>query len=422
MDDVLKLDFLGSLQRSGILPGLDRMHALMTAFGDPQLQYPVILVTGTNGKGSTTCFIESILRAAGYRTGRFTSPHLVDVRERISLDGRMIDPDLFLELGGELRRAMETHDIRATFFEALSAIGFLAFRKTAVDVAVVEIGMGGRFDSTNVAEPVVSVLTNVGLEHVGFLGHTREEIAREKVGIARDGRPFVTAVDDGLYASTVGPALAAIGARPVRFGVDFRCQPCPEGLDWAGWRSRHDGLVSGLPGAYQRQNLCLAVAAVESLCETAGFRVGDDAFRDGARSAYWPARLQKVASDPTIIVDGCHNVHGALSLRGDLEGLARPLILVHGTRPEKDYDGVLSLLAPMADGIIETAFDGGAAPETVADVARRHVRSGVAVDVIPSIADAVAHALAMAGSCGTVVVVGSLYMAGAAIRTMGWKI
>lgn len=421
MDDVLQLGFLGSLQRSGIVPGLGRMQALMEASGNPQLAYPVILVTGTNGKGSTTCFIESILRAAGYRTGRFTSPHLVDVRERIVIDGHMIEAGLFGELGLELRALIAARDIRPTFFEALTAMGFLGFRRAGIDIAVVEIGMGGRFDSTNVAQPAVSVLTNVGLDHVNFLGSTLEQIAVEKVGIARAGRPFVTGVEDGLFRSTVGPALAATGARPFRAGVDFHCEAGPAGFAWLGWRSRHDGLVSALAGRYQGENLCLAVAAVECLCDTAGFTVEDSAFRRGAAGAVWPARFQKVDSDPAIIVDGCHNLHAACCLRGDLADLARPLILVHGTRPEKDYDGVLSMLAPLADGIVETGFEGGADPDVVAEVARRHVRAGVTVEVERSLTLAVSRARSLAGPGGTVVVIGSLYMAGAAMREMGWN-
>lgn len=422
MDDVLRLGFLGSLQRSGIVPGLDRMKAIMGAFGNPQLGYPVVLVTGTNGKGSTVCFIEAILRAAGYRTGRFTSPHLVDVRERIAINGRMIDAGLFGELGTELRSAVESGNVRPTFFEALTAIGFFAFRRAAVDVAVVEIGMGGRFDSTNVAEPVVSVLTNVGLDHVGFLGGTREAIASEKVGIARRGRPFVTGVDEALFESTVGPALAGVGAKPVREGVDYRATLHGAAMSWEGWSGVHEGLVPGLAGRCQYGNLSLAVAAVECLRESAGFKVDDDAFRRGAAAASWPARFQKVASAPDTIVDGCHNVHAAERLRLELAGLAGPLILVHATKPEKDYEGVLALLAPQADGIVETAFEGGADPEIVAAVARRHARAGVGVEVEPGIAAAIGRARGLAGVSGTVVIAGSLYLAGAAMREMGWTV
>lgn len=423
MDDVLKLGFLGALQRQGIVPGLSRMQALMEAFGNPQLGYPVILITGTNGKGSTTCLVESILRSAGYRTGRFTSPHLVDVRERIQLEGRTIEQDHFDQLGARVRAVIESRDIRPTFFEALSAIGFLAFADHDVEVAVVEIGMGGRFDSTNVANPVLSVLTNVGLDHVGFLGSTREMIAMEKAGIAREGRPFVTGVDSALFESTVGPALSAVGARPVvRSGVDFLCVEGADGLVWKGWNETISGLHPGLPGRYQHENVGLALAAVRCLADSGRFVADSDACRRGVSEAFWPARFQTVDSEPVTILDGCHNVHAARSLKEELPGLSRPLILVHATRPEKDYDGVLAQIAPFVDGIIETSFEGGADPAVVANVASRHAAPGVKVRVEPDIPTAIRLGRSMAGHGGTVLVAGSLYMAGAAIRLMGWKI
>lgn len=420
MDDVLKLGFLGGLQRAGIVPGLERMRALVDCLGNPQLRYPVIIVTGTNGKGSTTCFIESILRAAGFRTGRFTSPHLVDVRERIFIDGRMIDAGTFARLGEELKRALQNNGLEVTFFEALSAIGFMAFASACVDVAVVEVGMGGRLDSTNVSEPVVSVLTSVGLDHTSFLGFTEEAIALEKTGVARPGRPFVTGVEDSLFMSIVGPELERIGASPFRCGHDFVCREGLSGLDWEGSGRRITGLVPGIGGRYQAFNLCLAVAAVHAFLAGSGRTADESVFVNGARNAFWPGRFQTVAHDPAIILDGCHNVHGARALRMELASLSRPLVMVHGTKPEKDFDGVLSLLAPEVDAVVEAGFDGGADPDAVAAVSRSYVRSGVLVTVEPCLSDAVAKAVALAGKSGTVLVTGSLYMIGEAIRDCGW--
>ncbi|HNU67596.1 MAG TPA: folylpolyglutamate synthase/dihydrofolate synthase family protein [Myxococcota bacterium] len=420
MDDVLKLGFLGGLQRAGIVPGLDRMRALVERLGHPQSRYPVIIVTGTNGKGSTTCFIDSILRAAGFRTGRFTSPHLVDVRERVFIDGRMVDAGTFARLGEELRRVLQKESLEVTFFEALSAIGFMAFAEAGVDVAVVEVGMGGRLDSTNVSDPVVSVLTSVGLDHTSFLGSTVEAIALEKTGVARPGRPFITGVEDGLYGSTVGPELERIGARPVRYGLDFTCREGVDGLDWESGGRVHRALVPGLSGRYQSFNLCLAVAAVEAFLAVSGRTANESAYVKGARDAFWPGRFQMVARDPVVILDGCHNVHGARALKNELSSLSRPLVMVHGTRPEKDYDGVLALLAPEADAIVHAGFEGGADPHSVAAVSVAHVRPGVAVMVEPCLSDAVAKAVALAGKSGTVLVTGSLYMIGAAIRDFGW--
>lgn len=415
MDDISKLDFLGSLQKTGIVPGLDRMSALMDRLGSPQLQYPVVIVAGTNGKGSTTCLIDSILRAAGYRTGRFTSPHLVDVRERIFIDGGMIDAATFEGLGKRLACVMESENLKATFFEAVSAIGFMAFAQSGLDVAVVEVGMGGRLDSTNVTEPMVSVLTNVGLDHTGFLGDSVEQIAFEKVGVARGGRPFVTGVDDRLFDSVIGSELARIGAKPVRSGKDFSCTLESDGFRYLGRSGQLSKIICGLPGSYQADNLGLALAAVECLSEDAGLAVGHEAVLRGAATAFWPGRFQKVASCPSVILDGCHNVHAAVALSRELDKLSRPLVIVHASRPEKDYHGVLSLLAPAADVMVETSFYGGEDPDVLALVAGEYTGPGVPVHVIADPASGVARAVEMAGRNGTVLVTGSLYMIGSLI-------
>ena len=187
MDDTLTLPFLAGLQRTGIRPGLTRMRRLLTRLGHPERRFPSVLISGTNGKGSTAAFLEAVLRAAGHRTGLFTSPHLVDVRERVRVAGECVPPDRFAAYGGEIRDAMGAgrQAVRATYFEALTALGFLAFAREGVDVAVVEVGMGGRLDSTNVLDPAVSVLTNVSLDLERFLWHSVEQIASEKVGVAR---------------------------------------------------------------------------------------------------------------------------------------------------------------------------------------------------------------------------------------------
>ena len=236
MDDTSTLDILAGLQRTGIRPGLSRIRRLVTRLGHPERAFPAVLISGTNGKGSTAAFLDAILRSAGHRTGRFTSPHLVDVRERIAIDGRWIDAETFSALAREVRDVMAAgaRPVRATYFEALTAIGFLAFARARVDVAVVEVGMGGRFDSTNVCDPLASVLTNVTLDHVAYLGPTVDAIAAEKVGVARPGRPFVTAVEDGVFDRVVGPALQAMGATAWRLGRDGTVTRRPDGrIDFA---------------------------------------------------------------------------------------------------------------------------------------------------------------------------------------------
>lgn len=425
MDDTAILAALAGLQRTGIRPGLARIRALLKRLGHPERAFPAVLITGTNGKGSTAAFLDSVLRAAGYRVGRFTSPHLVDVRERVTVDGRMLDADAFEALAAEVRTAMEAgpRPVRATYFEALTAIGFLAFARAGVDLAVVEVGMGGRWDSTNTCRPVVGVLTQVSLDHVAYLGPTVDDIATEKVGVARRGKVLVTAVDDGVFQRVVGPALDRLGARAWRAGRDFTGTRTRGGrLDFAGAGRTLRGLDLGLAGAFQVGNATLAVAAAVAL-DQAGFPVGDAAIRAGLALAQWPGRLQRVSERPAVVLDGCHNPGAAEALVAALEEdpPARPLVMVHGSRPDKDATAVLALLAPVADAVVHTAIPGLADPEALADVTRALVAGKAAVEVRPDLREAVGLALALAGTRGTVLITGSLYLVGAALASEPWR-
>jgi dihydrofolate synthase / folylpolyglutamate synthase len=424
MDDTAILPALAGLQRTGIRPGLSRIRRLLARLGHPEGAFPAVLITGTNGKGSTAAFLDAVLRAAGYRVGRFTSPHLVDVRERITVDGRMLDLDAFEALAREVRDAMEAGPsrVRATYFEALTAIGFLAFARAGVDLGVVEVGMGGRFDSTNTCRPVVSVLTHVSLDHVAFLGPTVDAIAAEKVGVARRGRVLVTGVDDGLFERVVGPAAGRAGATAWRAGRDFQATRGPDGrLDWSGRGRRLKGLDLGLAGTFQAENAAQAVAAVVALTE-AGFPVGNAAIRAGLATARWPGRLQCVSRRPTVLLDGCHNAGAAAALASTLQAdpPTRPLVLVHGSRPDKDAAAVLGALVPLADAVIETTIPGLSDPESLAVVARERARGAVAVEVRRDLSEAVRLAVQLAGTRGTVLVTGSLYLVGDALATEPW--
>ncbi len=384
-----------------------------------------MLITGTNGKGSTAVFLDGILRAAGYRTGCFTSPHLVDVSERIVIDGRPIDATTFTRLAGEVRDAMAAgaRPVRATYFEALTAIGFLAFARAGIDLAVVEVGMGGRYDSTNVCDPRVSVLTNVTLDHTAFLGPTADAIAAEKVGVARPGRMFITAVEDGVFERVVGPALDAIGAPARRLGREVTVARRADGrIDWSGARRSLEGVPVGLPGTFQVENAALALAAAEALAET-DLPVDDTAMRSGIAGASWPGRMQRVHQRPTVILDGCHNPGAAIRLAETLQAdpPARPLVLVHGSRPDKDVASVLATLVPCVDAVVETGIPGLAAPEGLAPLAQAGGRGKVPVKVVPDLGQAISRAMAMAGPTGTVLVTGSLYLVGAALASQPWS-
>jgi dihydrofolate synthase/folylpolyglutamate synthase len=425
MDDNLTPHFLDDLQRTGIRPGLGRMRRLMARLGNPERSFPSVLVTGTNGKGSTAAFLDSILRAAGFRTGLFTSPHLVDVRERVRLNGKLLASGLFQEIGLEVLAAMAREPgrtaIHATYFEVLTAIGMLAFSRAGVDIAVVEVGMGGRLDSTNVVDPLVSVLTNVSLDHRQFLGNTVDAIAREKVGVARHGRVLVTAVDDPLFDRTVGPALDALGARACRAGRDFRtCRNIDGTFDWIGPDgARWAGLLPGLPGVFQFDNAALALAAAFVLGDR-GFKVSREAAVEGLARTCWPGRLQQVAANPVILLDGCHNPGAAQRLAETLDDAppARPLVLVHATRPEKDFAAVLERIVPRCDMVIETTAPGLAEPGEIVPYAIAAGDGRIPVESQPDLGAALARARALAGPLGTVLVTGSLYLVGACLATM----
>lgn len=425
MIDPATTAFLDGLQKTGIRPGLSRIRRLMARLDHPERAFPSVLITGTNGKGSTAAFLDAMLRASGLRVGLFTSPHLVDVRERIRIDGTLIDPARFDACAAEVRHAMAGgvggRPIRATFFEALTAIGFVAFREAGVAFAVVEVGMGGRLDSTNVLDPLLSVLTNVTLDHQRFLGDTVDAIAIEKIGVCRRGRTLVTAIDDALFDRTVGPALRRRGVPVARLGHDFRVSGHSGRIDWHG-RSVLEDLGLGLFGAFQADNAALALATVEALADH-GVRIDASAIRAGLATASWPGRLQVVADAPRVVLDGCHNPGAALRLAEALDAgtLPRPLVLVHATKPDKDYRAVLATLAPRCDAVIETTAPGLADPDEVRPAAQGAARPGTPVESLPDLRDAVARARVLAGREGAVLIAGSLYLVGAALEHRPWE-
>lgn len=418
MNDAIQFDFLDDLQRSGIVLGLERIVPLLAQLDNPQEGFRSVLIAGTNGKGSTAAFLESILRCAGIRTGLFTSPHLVDVRERIRVNGEVLDAARFVEYGREVRRAMEsTGTGRATYFETLTAMGFLTFAREGVDVAVVEAGMGGRYDSTNALDPDVSVLTNVSLDHQMFLGERLEDIAAEKVCVARKERAFITGVDDRVYDAVVGPALLRLGALPCRMGRDFHVTRSDGVIHWQGRTQAIEDASLSLKGTFQSDNAALALAAAEAL-EALGLTIGGDGMREGIRTAVWPGRFQRVAERPNLILDGCHNPGAADRLLETLTAYPEspPLVLVHGSKPQKDFRDVLSRILPLADHCIETTIPGLAGTGELARAARESARCPV--EEVPEFPQALERARVKAGQDGTVLVTGSLHLVGAALMEL----
>jgi dihydrofolate synthase/folylpolyglutamate synthase len=418
------LAYLYGLQGHGIKPGLSLTIALLGALGDPHQAFRVVHVGGTNGKGSTAAMVASVLAAQGYRVGLYTSPHLVDFTERIRINGAPISPERVGELTEAIRHAAGTRLMEPpTFFEATTALAFLHFAEQGVQYAVVEVGMGGRFDATNVLTPLVSVITTIGLDHQEYLGDTPEAIAREKAGIVKRGVPVVTG------------RLGAGPLRVIRAAASDRLAPClslgedfdilgetPQRFAYRGvWRA-YDGLSCPLAGRHQLDNAACALAALE-LADERGATVGEGAIRDGIRTVRWPGRLELAGRKPDLLLDGAHNPQAAEALaayltalrgRGGLAGRGR-LILVIGMMRDKDHRGVLARLTAVP-GVAQVIVTRAAHPRAAApeDLARKGADLGVPVQVCPSVGEAFARARALAGPDDTILITGSLLVVGEA--------
>jgi dihydrofolate synthase / folylpolyglutamate synthase len=345
-------------------PTLDRIENFTELLGDPQRAYPVIHLTGTNGKTSTARMIETLLRGLGLRTGRFTSPHLESMTERIVIDGEALAEDEFVRAFNDVAPYTHLvdaeHDHPLSFFETVVAMAYAAFADAPVDVAVVEVGMGGAWDATNVADGKVAVLTPIAIDHQSYLGDTVTKIAAEKVGIIKPGAVVVSAMQEDGVAAQIAERAAEVGASVAREGVEFGVRsrvPAVGGqlLSLQGLRGAYDDVFLPLYGAHQAQNAALALAAVEA------FVGGDDPLaeevvRDAFAEVTSPGRLEVVRRSPTIVLDAAHNPHGAAALVAALEDsfTFSPLIGVVGVMADKDYEGLLSELEPVFAHIVCT--------------------------------------------------------------------
>ncbi len=358
---------LSSLDRFGIRPGLDTIRRLTAALGDPQSAYPSILVAGTNGKGSVVAMIDSALRAAGYRAGRYTSPHLTSITERFTAGGAAIaEAALREEAAGVLRQADAL--LRAgglsqppTFFEAATAIALSWFRREAIDVAVIEVGLGGRLDATNVVTPAAGVITAIGLDHREHLGDTLEAIAAEKAGIVKPGMVVVTTETAPTALAVIDEACRRRGARLLRAGEETAVAvrgggPRPP-IEVTTPLRRYPAFRPGLAGAHQRSNAAGAIRLLEALAE-AGLPVGAGAIVRGLSDVAWPGRLDlvRVPGRGAVLLDAAHNPAAAAALARHLRG-AFPggLPMVCAVMRDKDADGIVDHLAPCATRIVCTA-------------------------------------------------------------------
>ncbi|WFE29830.1 bifunctional folylpolyglutamate synthase/dihydrofolate synthase [Solwaraspora sp. WMMD791] len=345
---------------------LDRIGQLLDLLGSPQRAYPSIHLTGTNGKTSTARMIDSLLRAFGLHTGRYTSPHLETVRERISLDGEPVSEDRFVATYREVAPLAELVDKQApeplTYFDMTTALAFATFADAPVDVAVVEVGLGGAEDATNVLSAGVCVITPIGLDHTEWLGDTVTDIALAKSGIVHAGATVVTAVQPAEAAEPILQRCAEVGATIAReggeFGVAHRAVAVGgQMLSLQGLGGRYDEIFLPLHGAHQAQNAALALAAVEAFLGAGPGRMLDtEPVRQGFAAVSSPGRLERVRSAPTILLDGAHNPHGmAATVTALQEEFAfRRLVVVLAVLADKDAEALLDLLEPVADAVVVT--------------------------------------------------------------------
>lgn len=450
---------------------LAHMRVLLNAIDHPERAFPAVLIAGTNGKGSTAATLASILRSSGLKTGLYTSPHLIKLNERIRINGEEISDDDFSRLHSDVdrvaERLVELRELpwHPSFFEMMTAIAFAHFAREQVEIAVLEVGMGGRLDATNVVEPLVSVIADISLDHQKFLGNTVGEIAREKVGIIRPGGVVVTLPQQPEANDVIGNAILELGARGVS-AVPYVPPVSPGSAEYlvasaskVGGHSekpltaenaeedagsaengsfrpvyryplqvmgRQIPVESPLVGRHQLRNVALAVAAAEELSKQGFSRITPESIERGIRKTRWAGRFQVLPARggwPEIVLDVAHNPAGAWALRSALSERYdnRRLIFVFGAMRDKAISEMTEILFPVAEKVIATRPENprAASPE---EIQRAGSRTGAEIEAVVEVGVALDRARAAAGPDGVVVVTGSIYLVGEVMRLLGVRV
>ncbi|MDQ7834188.1 MAG: Mur ligase family protein [Humidesulfovibrio sp.] len=407
-------DFIEHLENLGLFHmdlGLDRMAAFVARAGRPR--FPVLHVVGTNGKGSTATILAELLRAHGLRVGLYTSPHFVSVRERILVDGALLSEETWARLGAEV--LSRTEGLGLTYFELLTALAVLAFEDAKCDVAVMEAGLGGRYDATNVLAPALTVFTPIGLDHQNVLGNTLAEIALDKAGAMRTGGLAITAHQEPEAMAVLRRVAAEVGSELVSVGevlsysrAKGRVAPAPNGKVFA---PHMTGLRLGLPGLHQQENARLALAAFTVWAARLRLPVIEAACRDAFAQAFIPGRMQHVpagAGLPELILDGGHNAHGLAALKAslDADGI-RPGAVVFGCLRDKPLDAMLPLVRSLTTGAVMAA----GIPSCPRSCEPDELAGLLGPGAVPAL-DVNAALAALANCAGPVLVCGSLYLLG----------
>ena len=409
------VSYLYGLQKHGIKLGLDTMTALVGRLGMPHARYRTLHIAGTNGKGSTAAMTAGMLQAGGYRVGLYTSPHLVDFGERIRVNGRMIPEADIARLTDAVKNAADP-DLAPTFFEFTTAMAFQYFAEADIDVAVLEVGLGGRFDATNVVSPIACGVTTIGLDHQQYLGNTLESVAFEKAGIIKSNVPVVVGHLPDEAREVIERIAAERDAPLLCWGRDFRVEgETPAHFSYFGFGARYDALSCPLIGVHQLENCACALSLIEA-ARPHRLAVAEPAIRQGLQEVHWEGRLEVVSRDPLTILDGAHNPAAAQALAGYLRGFRRsnPLsrvILVLAMMRDKDHQGFLAPLTEVVDDVVLTqaALKRSA---TIDELFQRVRRIWPEVRINARVADALSEARRLARSQDLICVTGSLMLIG----------
>jgi len=411
-NDCLKTIY--SLRRFGIKLGLSTIKNILQGLGDPQDNFGYIHVAGTNGKGSIASSLATILQLSGYNTGLYTSPHLVSFNERICVNNRPISDE---DVVASYKAVKSVHHgtREPTFFEFATAMALYEFGRQNVDWAVIETGMGGRLDATNIIKPALSIITNISLEHKDYLGNTITEIAREKGGIIKKGVPVITGVKQKNAISVLKNITKKQLAKLYRFGDAFRVRRNKNGtFNYFGienvWRNMHSGLI----GSHQVDNAALVLAACEVLNKN-NFGITLQNIKDGLEKNRWPGRLEIVSSSPLILLDGAHNFIAARNLARYLsENISdRNITLIVGILDDKPYSAMLKSLVPLCNRVILTSpkIDRALAPEKLYTIVKEIITD---IHIIPDVDKAITYAIEAVTTNDVICIAGSLYVVGEA--------
>jgi dihydrofolate synthase/folylpolyglutamate synthase len=404
------LTYLSNLNIDVMRLGLEAITEILSRLRNPQNSYKTILVAGTNGKGSTATMIASILRSAGYKVGLYTSPHLVDVRERIVINGKKIAGKDFNQIIADIKEKAKKP---LTYFELLTAAAFVYFQRRKVDIAVLEVGLGGRFDATNICRPLVSIITNIAFDHMAYLGNTLESIAREKAGVIKQKGICITAAKGKRVLAVLENICVERKARLYHLGSDIKITKQKNTFFTYRGLYRHiSGLKIALKGEHQWANAALAMAAIE-IAGKNGFKIDDETIRAGLKNTKLAARIEVLQNNPLFVLDGAHNPAGISILCGALKKdfSYRRLILIFSSLADKNYRQMLQKIAPLANKIILTKLKATRAelPDNMLIILEK---IGYKAIVTQNVGQAIQKAQALAEKNDLICATGSLYLAG----------